>query len=92
MKHDNDLQITAKTNLFKISRFVNLQSLHAKTLAADTQQSLSNPICVALPKVAKESTIVTVTCHCRLRFHLKNIANGNMLKLMSFSLKNNCTL
>jgi hypothetical protein len=34
-------------------------------------------ICVALPKVAKASTIVTVVCRCHWHFHLKNIANGN---------------
>jgi hypothetical protein len=35
-----------------------------------------DPICVALPKVAEASTIVTVACHCHKHLHLKNTANG----------------
>jgi hypothetical protein len=35
----------------------------------------NDPICVAPPKVAKASTIVTVPCRSHQLFHLKNIAN-----------------
>ncbi len=36
----------------------------------------NDPICIMPPKVAKASTIVTVECHCRRHFCLKNIANA----------------
>jgi hypothetical protein len=57
---------------------------------SDTQQSLTcldhlgrrdidrnNPICVASPKVAKASRIVTVACRCHQCNHLKFNANVN---------------
>ncbi len=37
------------------------------TLGRATKNT-NNPICVASPKVAKASTVVTVVCHCRQRF------------------------
>jgi hypothetical protein len=48
-----------------------LATLCGKTL------NRNDPICVAPPKVAKASTIATVTCRCCWRYHLKNIANVN---------------
>ncbi len=45
------------------------------TEAHDTNRIIS--ICVASPKVAKESKMISVTCRFRWNFHLKNNAYGN---------------
>jgi hypothetical protein len=42
-----------------------------------TLANRNDPIHVALPKVAKASTIVTVTCRCHRRYCLKYIANAH---------------
>ncbi len=42
-----------------------------------TLANRKDAISVVLPKVAKASTIVTVACHCRWRYHLKYIANAH---------------
>ncbi len=80
-------------NLFPSKGSFTLAKFVSKTVTdSDTQQSLlylpwphwavQNKIemilfCVALPKVAKASIIVTVECHCCQCVHLKNIAIGN---------------
>ena len=42
-----------------------------------TLANRNNPICVALPKVAKASTVVTVVCHCRPQFCFTNFDSVN---------------
>ncbi len=42
-----------------------------------TLANKNDPISVAMPKVAKASTIVAVACCCRQRYHLKYNANVN---------------
>ncbi len=48
------------------------QQRHATVLALATLGNVTEiSICVLLPKVAKESTIVTVACHCHWHYFAK---------------------
>jgi hypothetical protein len=50
---------------------------HATATATFALANRYDPICVAAPKVAKASTVVTVACCCRWHFQPKNFANRN---------------
>jgi hypothetical protein len=61
----------------KVCREKHQQQQHGTVTAVLALANRNDPICVALPKKANASTIVTLTCRCHQHFHLKNIANGN---------------
>ncbi len=59
----------------KVCREKHQQQLHGTVTAVLALANRNDPICVALPKKAHASTIVTLTCCCHHHFHLKNIAH-----------------
>jgi len=48
----------------------------------DATRNRNNPICVTQPKVAKASTIVSVTCRCRWHYHDKLCQYKHSLRLI----------
>ncbi len=56
--------------LFTLATFVNetVGGSNMPVTLGGATRNRNNPICVASPKVAKASTIVTVTCRCRQRY------------------------
>ncbi len=61
----------------KVCREKHQQQQHGTVTAVLALANRNDPICVALPKKANASTIVTLNCRCHHHFHLENIGNGN---------------